>query len=693
MLALVSAVGGQLFVLAVVALVIWAAGDLVCAAMPRRGAAAATALFEASSSASARAWPLAGSVPWGLQAALGFAAIAQALVLLGLLGSLRAPIVAILVLALLAAAAFRRWMDAATPAAADTAASRATVTQRGDADAREVQVGIESLPLRTLATLATVVTVLLAVTLALLAMYPPLGFDQTMYHLPLATAYAASGSLPFVPDLRYPTFPVLAELVNAAVLLFANDVATQMTGVCALAACAGLVFAWTRERSSGESSGAWLAVAIVLASPISLYLASTGYVEPMLALLGTAALYAADRARRETHRLPWILAAGALAGSAASVKYLGLYFIPAVAALLLMRPIRSMQPPRHDARATPADRPGRTVRDHQRSVAREMLLYGLAAAVALAPVYGRLIAQTGNPIFPFYPQLFGDNVWAVEAMLGPRGLTRLRHAATEMWDITFRRDVVGMMPPFSPALVLGLPLAAMGAWRDAALRALLLVAIAYMLVAPVSAHYFLAIAPVWSVVIGAAAAGLASSVRSGRRWLLGAALLLMFGGEAYALARLHRLGPPPVTMTQRNRLLAAERPLYSALAFVNHRAGAAIVYAIGAEHMVYYAAGTLLGDLGGRASLPAIDARARATGSLATALQEHDVAYLLVPNALADWSRMAASDSRLVRVYRDDAATVYQVRPEAFTAPRTPDAPPTPDSPPTPRSTPRSPQR
>ena len=35
-----------------------------------------------------------------------------------------------------------------------------------------------------------------------------------MYHLPFARAFAASGGLPFLPALRYPMFPPLAEVVK-----------------------------------------------------------------------------------------------------------------------------------------------------------------------------------------------------------------------------------------------------------------------------------------------------------------------------------------------------------------------------------------------------------------------------------------------------------------------------------------------
>jgi hypothetical protein len=144
----------------------------------------------------------------------------------------------------------------------------------------------------------------LTVPLFLPALYPRLGFDQTLYHLPSSRAFAASGGVPFLPALRYPVFPQLAEVLDAAVLLFAGDVATQLVGWTALVACIGLVFVWARELSS--PAGGWIAAAMLAGSPIAFYLASTGYVEPLLALFGLAALYAAMRGRQESS-LAWLV--------------------------------------------------------------------------------------------------------------------------------------------------------------------------------------------------------------------------------------------------------------------------------------------------------------------------------------------------------------------------------------------------
>jgi hypothetical protein len=577
-------VSGQAAVAAVVAATTWAAGAIVTGALRRDGV----------------------PIPWALTTAIGFALVGQLLFLAAMIGMLQRPVVLALTIGI-HVAAIPRW--------------RQLITTMGTPSP---SVGASAL-----------VLVAVALPSFLLTLYAPVGFDQTMYHLPFARAFAATGAVSWLPELRFPIFPQLAEVLNAAVLMFAGDVATQATGWVALATTLGLAHAWARDLGGDVPSaraGGWLAVGIIAGSPMAVYLAATGYVEPLLALLVGASLYAADRAR-VSGDTRWLVATGALAGSAASVKYLGLYFVPAAVLVFLRR------------------RPWRLVW-------RDLAIYGVAALVALLPSYARIVAQTGNPLFPFFPELFGASPWADASLMGARGTERWRLAATRLWDVTFRRHAVGGLPHFSPAFLLALPIVVLAAARHDRLRRLLLAASGYLLLATTHAHHLFAIAVLWAALAGAAAARLLPA-RSAV--LIAAALVLAGGGEAYTLYRLSRLGPPPTTSESRDRFLAAQLPLYPAIAWLNRQGGAITYYAVAAERMVDYASGTQLGDVNGPASFARMDARVRATGSVAAALESLGASHLLVPAHASSWHDAAARDPRLVRVYEDDRATIYRV--------------------------------
>ena len=601
---------GQAFVAAAIAATAWAAGRVVARGVRQ---------------------PL----PWALTMALGLAMAGQLLTLAGLAGVLRKPVV-IAIVAGIHAAAIPAWR-------------RLLMLWMPEGHRQSSNSGVWPAWLR----LPVLLLVLTLLTAFVLTLYPPIGFDQTVYHLPLARAFAASGGLPFLPALRFPIFPTLAELLNAAVLMFAGDVATQAVGWVALVACVGLAYAWASDlardandasRSTSALASGSLAAATIAGSPIALYLAATGYVEPLLALLGGASLYLADRVRSrprdviETETLWLAAAAGLLAGSAASVKYHGLYFVLAAAILILWRA------PRRAPRQT---------------ILRDLAIYGVAATAAMLPCYGRLLAQTGNPVFPFFTGLFGENPWGLQVMMGPSGAERWWLTLTRLWDITFRRDAIGHLPHYSPAFLLALPVIAIAAWRHRHFRLPLLIAIGYMVAAPTHAHYLLPIGVLWAALFGASALTLPRA-RAGL--LIAAALILTCGGEAYAIYRLYRLGPPPVTSEGRDRLIASQRPLYPAVAWLNRHAGPVTVYAINAEMMVDYASGTLLGDHNGPASFERMEARVRSTGSAASALEAIDASHLLVPAEESFWNTEASRDPRLERVYADGNAIVYRLR-------------------------------
>lgn len=543
----------------------------------------------------------AGS-PAGFRLALGFALLCQVLLWLGFLGQLRpAAIVGILVLLHLAA-----WRWGRPPSWPAPPGGRA----------------------------ALLLAAALVAPVFVLALYPPLGFDQTLYHLPFSRAFAETGGLPFLGELRFPVFPQLVEVLQAAVWLLAGEIATQQVGLLALGACLALLWAWTREKAGAEAG--FFAVALVFGSPCAVYLATCGYLEPALGLLILGALYAAERAAAGP--AGWPVAAGFLAGSAAATKYHGLFFLAATALVLL--------------------RPG-----PWRGSARKLLLYGAAALVAAGPSYARIYGHTGNPLFPFYAEIFGSGPWTEEALL-PRGSERIERVATLLFDISFRREAVGSLPPYTPLFLLALPMALFALWRWPDLRKPAAVAVAFLLVSPTHGHYFVAVAPLWALVLGAGSARLFAGAPARRRALAVAAVLVALGGPAYAIYRIGLLGPPPGDAAGRDRLLAAQLPAYAAILYLGREAPEGRVFAAGPElaRLTSYYDGTLMGDVNGMESVYRVEARARQLGSLASALDEIGAGFALIGGGETGWLDLAEGDRRLERVFRDSGATVYRLR-------------------------------
>ncbi len=467
--------------------------------------------------------------------------------------------------------------------------------------------------------------------LFVLALYPPTAFDETMYHLPFARAFAQSGGLPPTPAIRFPVFPALGELLFAETLLLAGgtgDVATHLVALVAVTATAGLLVAWGQKAFSPKAG--WIAAALYLGNPIVAHLAGTAYVEPLLALFVTGALFSAWSFRNSGER-SWLLLAAAFAGSAAGVKYLGLFFAAAVFVELALARRKVSAP----------------------------ILFAFLSFLVLAPTHARIAAHTGNPIFPFLPGVFGSSAWdpvilkPIADVVGPEALLRFVRLP---WDVVFHRSAVGQQPPFSPFYLLGLPLLLAGAFRDSRVRRLLAIPLvwgAVFLFLPPDSRYLVPILPLVSLA-------LAGSIQIEKRALLTAVCVLVFlPGWLYAGYRIVKQGPPPTTAAERDVYLARKLPLYPAVRHLDRISS--VAYAFNAEHMKYFYEGALYGDWLGPASyrrlLPLVDRPAL----LHRELRKLGATHLLMskspgavrPPRTPEWQRW------FPRVYDDPAGEIF----------------------------------
>ena len=428
---------------------------------------------------------------------------------------------------------------------------------------------------------------------ALLTLYPPTAFDATLYHLPFARAFAATGSLPFLPAMRIPIFPQLLETLFALLLPFAGDLAAHAVALIATILTASLLLLWGRRVSPAAG---WIAAAAFAGSPLVVYLAGTAYVEPGLVLFATAACYAAAR-WRDGGGEGWLTLAALFAGAAADTKYLGLLVLASVALAAAV--------------VTPA---GPAV-PRWRRLAR----VAAAAGIAIAPWYGRIVAATGNPLFPFLPEVFGSSPWSPKGLGPPAGFQRhLGRLALDLvrlpWDVVFARRRLGGYPPYSPIFLLALPALLAAAWRRRRVRLLLLAAAGYAAVVLAllpDARYLLVALPLVCLAVGESLAA-PLTARAHRRRLDGRpaaaagmvlALAIFLPGWSYAGYCLYRQGPVPATPAEREAYLARWLPAYPSIRYLDRACGGSYtLYAIHAENMAYFAAGRFLGDWTGPAA-------------------------------------------------------------------------------------------
>ncbi|MBI2212526.1 MAG: glycosyltransferase family 39 protein, partial [Acidobacteria bacterium] len=439
-----------------------------------------------------------------------------------------------------------------------------------------------------------------------------------------------------IAHLRVPVFPHLDEVLRVPLFQLGGDVATHLLSILATLVTAGLLLAWFTER--GDAAAGWLASALFLSAPLVVQLATTGYVEALLTMFVTASFYALDR-WRDSEEVGWLLAAGVFAGCSASVKYLGLFWVGVSFLLVLAHGGRRM---------------------------RSALLFALAVCLALAPWYGRIVYYSGNPLFPFASGIFGSTAWDIVTeeprTLGDRCLALVRLP----WDLLFARERAGLQPPFSPFLLALIPLAAMRAFGNGLVRALLIITLAWSVVwlwLPADARYLEPAIPL-ACVAGTIAVRevLIRGTKDRRRLFAVAAIVVLSPSVLYALYRIDRNGAIPLDRPGRDAFLSARVPEYGAIAFMNARSDENdVAWLCGGEQLAYHYRGEMFGDFAGAARFTLLTS-ARDERELATRAKSLDARYLLIVKRSCSIPALESGSplSQFARVYDDQVTTVYE---------------------------------
>ncbi len=472
-----------------------------------------------------------------------------------------------------------------------------------------------------------------------LALYPPFTFDATLYHLPFTRAFAETGALPFLPTLRFPIFPQWAEVMSVPAYLLSSDVGAKLIQALLLLLTAALLIAWGAEIQS-RRSGIW-AAALWLGTPLAIWVGCSAYVDAALTFFITAAFYAwHDYLQRSDPRR--LLLSGLFLGFAAATKYLALFFIGSLGLWVLTRALRQGLGPAWKAAAR----------------------LSLGVLLVAAPWYARIYATTGSPLFPFYEPIFGAGPWtsfhdrmALETAdvrsasgldmaleQGERVVEGLGFLVSVPWRAVFDRGVFHWQAPFSPFLMVLLPLSLLVVIKRSEWRPWCLLMLGYglfWLTTVRDLRFLLVVLPLLGLILCVGVErglGLLSDHWPKRRpalrsdvLTLAVAVVLVAPGSAYAVYKLHQLGPLPTDPASRESFLSGRLPAVEALILLNDTRGDDyVVYGLFAENLRYFADGVFLGDWAGPESYAQIMPLLHHGPSVHARLREFDVDFLLV---------------------------------------------------------------
>jgi hypothetical protein len=348
---------------------------------------------------------------------LGLGAMALGMLVLGELGWLNRRVIALL----LAGSAIAGWV-------------RPVQWRRLDWASRIKMRDVVSLAL------ALAVAVGLMGTL-LTALAPVTDGDALCYHLQVPKVFLAAGAVGFDPDLHETVYPLVTELLYAVALAVRGPVACRLISwVFGVSVAAGV----TALARPSLGSRAWWAGAIALLVPA----VSNGMSAPLndaaLAAYGTSAIVAWSRFH-QTPSFRRLVLAGVMTGLALGVKYPALVLAGLLTGAVLTSGIAKV------------------------GLRRAGVLTAVFVVVTGAvggPWYLRAFLYTGNPVFPFFRQVFGgaglDEVLDPMKRPMPVSLVNLLTALVPMtleparFD-SFSHQLGPLFLLFTPALLLERP--------------------------------------------------------------------------------------------------------------------------------------------------------------------------------------------------------------------------------------------
>jgi hypothetical protein len=278
-------------------------------------------------------------------------------------------------------------------------------------------------------------------------------YDQWHYHLGFPYHWLREGSLVTFERQAYSFFPSNMGLLYLYALAGPGAWAAQVMhwwmGALTAAGSASIA-----RRLGAPAGGQVLAVALFVATPSVIHVGALAAADLGVAAFAVAAVVALLRLRSEPeHGIRWAVIAGVFAGLAAGTKYLALASVvmPTAAAAVFVSLSKTADGAPLLRRAT-----------------RLVLVFVLAAAGVVGPWLVRNAIQTGNPVYPYFASVFGQEAGKsqstddqVAAGIGNFGLTR-QTAGIAFTLGTFNRR--GHAGDIGPVHLFVLPLVCLWMW-------------------------------------------------------------------------------------------------------------------------------------------------------------------------------------------------------------------------------------
>ncbi len=458
-----------------------------------------------------------------------------------------------------------------------------------------------------------------------LAFVPPVARDELIHHLAIPKLYLQAGRIIEIPFALHSYYPMLLDMLYAPFVKWGWDSAPKLIHGLYGFLTALLLYAYLARRLS--SIYGLLGVFFFIFTPAILRLSHWAYVDLGVTFYSTASLLCLLRWMEATEDKRWLILAGLSAGFAIATKPNGLL----VFLLLFFLLVIIME---------------RGERRNRMETAGAITLFLIMVFIPVSPWFLKNLIWTGNPLFPFFLNLFGGGGEAGgEAGLGIFARRELLYGET-LWQIIalpLRVFFSGQddQPQFfdgvlNPILILFLPWSFKGKWVEEK-RILFGFALFYFLYAffltELRIRYILPIVPPLVVLLVYGIHNVYLRVVH-PSFLFTVVIFLLALNGVYLWNYFHAVSPMDYLKGRESReaYLTRMLPDYPALQYINQNLpDTARVYFIFMGRRVYYCERDYFYDAGDNASfLLDMIQKAQNQDEIKIRLQEKGLTHLLI---------------------------------------------------------------
>ncbi len=224
----------------------------------------------------------------------------------------------------------------------------------------------------------------------LLVLTPAIGNDSLTYHLAVPQLFLKHHGFCFISGNIFSQYPLNSEMLFLLGLVLRGDVLAK--GIHFVMALFTLLGMWQFvKRHLSNTAFLFLPPLLFYTIPSVFETAHMAYNDLTLAFYTFLAIYAFTN-WSETRETAWLILCGVFCGIAMGTKYSALLmpFVGCLGILCVCRHHNEMDP---------------------RVVLRLICAYGLCAVVVGSPFYIKNWVLAGNPLYPFFHEIFGAKGW------------------------------------------------------------------------------------------------------------------------------------------------------------------------------------------------------------------------------------------------------------------------------------------